>query len=230
MYPENTLTAFEKAASLKGLTGIELDIQMTKDGHMVVIHDEKVDRTTDNAGQVADYTLKELKCLVIDAGGGSIERIPTIEEVLDLIEEKMRTGLLLNIELKNSVIRYEGMEEKIIDLIHKWGLTEYVLYSSFNSESLALIKKIDPKAGVAVLDWKASDCLGKIQSGVQTDVIHPYWEKIDVEAEILNGLTVRAWFLGHLYPEKPTGTMLDLKALEKKGITDVFLNEPERYV
>ena len=69
-HPENTLLAFEKAAELKGLTGIELDIQLTKDGYLVVCHDEKVDRTTDGMGMLCDYTLAELKKLEIDAGEG----------------------------------------------------------------------------------------------------------------------------------------------------------------
>ena len=59
MYPENTLLAFEKAAAIHGLTGIELDIQMTKDGELVVVHDERVDRTTEGIGFVRDYTLRE---------------------------------------------------------------------------------------------------------------------------------------------------------------------------
>lgn len=64
-YPENTLLAFEKAIAIKNLTGIELDIQLTKDGHMVVIHDERVDRTTESIGFVRDYTLSELRKLHI---------------------------------------------------------------------------------------------------------------------------------------------------------------------
>lgn len=67
MYPENTLLAFEKAAAVQNLTGIELDIQMTKDGELVVIHDERVDRTTEGIGFVRDYTLSQLKKLHIYA-------------------------------------------------------------------------------------------------------------------------------------------------------------------
>ena len=67
-YPENTILSFEKALELKKLIGIELDIQLTKDKHMVVIHDERVDRTTDGIGEVRQYTLSELKKLNIDAG------------------------------------------------------------------------------------------------------------------------------------------------------------------
>ena len=101
MYPENTMLSFEKAAAIQGLTGIELDIQLTKDGQMVVCHDEKVDRTTDGIGELRGYTLAELKKLKIDAGNGKYEQIPTIEEVLDLLENRMKDGLKLNIELKN---------------------------------------------------------------------------------------------------------------------------------
>ena len=69
-YPENTIVAFEKAAELKNLEGIELDIQLTKDGHMVVFHDDRVDRTTDGIGEIKQYTLDELKKLNINAGNG----------------------------------------------------------------------------------------------------------------------------------------------------------------
>lgn len=107
-YPENTFLAFSKAVGIEGLTGIELDIQLTRDGEMVVFHDEKVDRTTDGIGELRTYTLAEVRTLKIDVGNGNFEKLPTIEEVLDLLEEKLRQGLRLNIELKN----YEGMEEK----------------------------------------------------------------------------------------------------------------------
>lgn len=86
-YPENTLLAFEKAASLPNLTGIELDIQLTKDRELVVIHDERVDRTTEGIGFVKDYTLSELKKLHIYAGSNPSQEIPAMEEVLDLIEK-----------------------------------------------------------------------------------------------------------------------------------------------
>ncbi len=112
MYPENTMLAFEKAAELNGLEGIELDIQLTKDRELVVIHDERVDRTTEGIGYVRDYLLSQLKRLHIYAGSNLSQSIPTMEEVLDLLEDKIRTGLRINIELKNGVYPYEGMEEK----------------------------------------------------------------------------------------------------------------------
>lgn len=229
-YPENTLLAFRKAAEIEGLTGIELDIQLTKDEHIVVFHDEKVNRTSDGIGELRQYTLSELKELKIDAGDGNYERIPTIEEVLDLLDGKLREGLLLNIELKNSVFPYEGMEEKIVGLIRERGLQERVVYSSFSGLSLEKIRNLEPDAEIGILDSKVSDCLYKLRGGCGANALHPFWRGIDILAERLEGYAVRAYFAGHLYPEKPTGTLLDLEALEKKGITDVFLNEPERYL
>ena len=229
-YPENTLLAFEKALKIKGLAGIELDIQLTKDRHMVVLHDERGDRTTEGIGCVRDYTLADLKRLHIYADVHPTQQIPTIEEVLDLIEPAMRSGLKLNIELKNSVYPYEGMEEQIIDLIHARGLQEQVVYSSFSARSLQKVRELDPVTEIGILDTKVSDCLYKLQGGCGANVLHPYWRGIDLPKERLRDYTVRAWLSGHLYPEKPTGTRLDLSALEEQGITDVFLNEPEGYL
>ena len=230
MYPENTLLAFSKACEIKNLVGIELDIQLTKDNRIVVIHDEKVDRTTNGSGFVKDYYLDELKKLDINSINGTVEHIPAIEEVLDLIEPRLKNGMKLNIELKNSNIRYDGMEEMIVNLIHNRDLQESVIYSSFYAKSLELLHRIDPDAELGILDCNISDCLYKLKGGCQAKVLHPYWRNIDLPVDELKGYTIRAWFAGHLYPEKPTGTLLDLSVLEKQGITDVFLNEPEKYL
>lgn len=229
-YPENTLLAFEKAIGLKNLTGIELDIQLTKDGEIVVIHDERVDRTTESIGFVRDYTLAELKKLHIYADVNPSQQIPTINEVFDLIGPRLKTGMKLNIELKNSVYPYPGMEEKIIELVHQRGLENSIVYSSFYAKSLAKVRELDQNAEIGILDSKVSDCLYKLKGGCGAQALHPYWKGMDLPKEDLNGLTVRAWLSGHLYPEKPTGTKLDLNSLEVQGITDVILNEPEMYL
>ena len=77
---------------------------------------------------------------------------------------------------------------------------------------------------------KVSDCLYKLRGGTGANALHPNWKGIDLPAEMLKDYAVRAWFSGHLFPEKPNGNRLDLAALEAKGITDVFLNEPEVYL
>lgn len=230
-YPENTQLSFEKAASLRELTGIETDVQRTKDGVLVIIHDERVDRTTEGFGLVKDYTWDELKRLHIFAGQGRpSQRILTLDELLDLLAPRLRDGMLLNLELKNSNIRYEGMEAAVLDLVHEKGLAEQIVYSSFLPKSLALVRSLDADAQIAVLATHASDCLMYKNGGCGATAIHPYWQAIDEAPERLAGLTVRAWMSGHLYPEPPTGTRLDVRPLEAKGITDIMMNEPEMYI
>lgn len=228
-YPENTLLAFEKAAEIKELEGIELDVQMTRDKKLVVIHDERVDRTTEGIGFVRDYELKELQKLHIYAGDNNTQRIPVMSEVLELLESRVRLGMKLNIELKNNIYPYLGMEEMILDMVAKKGLEEMVIYSSFSAKSMERIKQLYPKAETGILDTKVSDCFYKMR-GANANALHPYWKGMDFPNEKLKEYTVRAWFTGHLYPEKPTGTRLDLKVLEEQGITDVIINEPEKYV
>lgn len=229
-YPENTLLAFEKAAAIKKLTGIELDIQLTRDGEMVVIHDERVDRTTEGLGYVRDYTLSQIKKLHIYADDHLSQSIPTITEVLDLLAPRLKAGVKLNIELKNSVYPYPGMEEKITELVQKRGLQESVVYSSFYAVSLEKLKKLDPDAELGILDSRVSDCLYKLKGGCGAAALHPFWRGIDLTAQELEDYTVRVWMSGHLYPEKPTGKKLDFEALEAQGITDIILNEPEVYL
>lgn len=229
-YPENTLTAFEKAIAIDGLAGIELDIQLTRDGEIVVCHDEKVSRTTNGIGNLQSFTLQELKKLQIDAGNGRIERIPTMEEVFDLLEDPLKHGFQLNIELKNSIYPYDGMEEKIMNMVYRKRIQDCIVYSSFYARSLEKIRRLDSNAKIGILDEKVSDCLYKMRGGCGADALHPYWKGMDLPRQNLQGLPVRAWFSGHLYPDKPTGTRLDLQKLEEIGITDVFLNEPEVYL
>ena len=230
MYPENTLLAFEKAMKVKGLEGIELDIQLTKDGELVVIHDERIDRTTEGIGFVRDYTLSKLKRFHIYADDNPSQSIPSMEEVFDLIEGKLKTGMKLNIELKTSVFPYPKIEEKIVELVHKRGLEKSVVYSSFYAKSLENVHRLDSDAELGILDSKVSDCMYKQKGCEGVRALHPFWRGMDLSVERLKGYTVRAWLSGHLYPEKPTGGILDLGILENQGITDVFLNEPEKYL
>lgn len=233
MYPENTITSFSKAKEINGLTGIELDIQMTKDNEIVVIHDERVDRTTNGIGCVKDFTYLQLRRLEIETGYSHKERIPSIVEVLNLLQEDMKAGLMLNIELKNSNIPYEKIEDRILDLIAARNLQEQVVYSTFYTKSLKRIRDLEPKAAIGVLDTKVSECFYKRNGCFEKNAsiaLHPFWKGIDFTKEQLEGQTVRAWFGGHLYPERPTGTKLDLVGLENIGITDVILNQPEQYL
>ena len=130
-YPENTMLAFREAEKA-GTDGIELDVQLTKDGQIVIIHDETLDRTTTGTGWVKDHTLKELKALdasVIKGGTCPPERIPTLEEYCDWVKG---TKLITNIELKTSIICYPEIEEKTAEMVRAFGLEDRVIFSSFN--------------------------------------------------------------------------------------------------
>lgn len=234
MNPENTLLAFRKAAELEGITGIEFDVQLTKDGEIVVIHDEKVDRTTDGTGNVRDYTLNELKQLTI-SGDGEVHSIPTLRETFEMLAPYCKNkGLRLNIGLKNSIIRYEGMEQKVIDMVSEFNLEDYVVYSSFNHDSIGLVKQIKADAEVAYLAGDYHRCMDGIRKyGGMT--IHPaQWgmpvNKGDVEDIRNAGFCVRMWNGSEpLYGQCRTLPDTDLREYYRLGATDIFTNVPERY-
>ncbi|MBY6035589.1 glycerophosphodiester phosphodiesterase [Fictibacillus nanhaiensis] len=148
--PENTMAAFKKAYQ-DGADGIELDVQLSKDGIPVIIHDEKLDRTTNKKGNVNTYTVDEL--MKVDAGSWfskkfSSEHVPTLEMFLDWIAP---LPMLLNIELKNNVIEYNMIEEKILQLLHQYGMKKRTVISSFNHYSLVKLRKLDPYIETAPL-------------------------------------------------------------------------------
>ncbi len=238
-YPENTITAFKMAVTLfeqhkekeQGLTGIELDVQMTKDLQLVVIHDETVDRTTDGYGFVREYTLEELQNLHIYTGEKEPERIPTLNEVLSFLRPYLKEGLMLNIELKSENARYNGIEGMVYDAVKHHDLIGNVSYSSFYAKSLEIMRKADKEADIGILSEKASDCLYKIHGGCGANAIHPCYKGIDIDKSAMEGYPVRVWFIEDQFPIM--GSRMNtyyVNNLEKKGVTDVFLNEPEYYL
>ena len=122
--PENTLLSFQKAVDMNA-DGVELDIQLTKDGEIVVIHDEWLDRTSNGTGWVKDYTLEELKELEFNQNFPELGHasIPTMQEVLDLLKP---TKLRIDIELKTGIVFYEGLEEKILKLVKDYDMESRV--------------------------------------------------------------------------------------------------------
>lgn len=147
--PENTLEAFDLAAKMKS-DGIELDVQLTRDGEVVVIHDETIDRVSNGSGFVKDYTLKELKKFNYNNGNLNYKfaEIPTLEDVYTLLKD---TDLFINVELKTGIIFYDGIENKVIELAKKMNMQERILYSSFNHYSVMKIKEIDSNAKLGFL-------------------------------------------------------------------------------
>ena len=147
--PENTMPAFIKAVEM-GADGIEFDVQMTKDGELVICHDERIDRTARGHGYIKDFTLAELK--KIDFGKPHVEygfvEIPTLEEVLQYTQ---KLDIKLNIELKTGIIYYDKIEEKTADMVRNFGMEDRVIYSSFNHYSLEKLRKYAPESNIGLL-------------------------------------------------------------------------------
>lgn len=149
-YPENTMKAF-KEAEKAGSDGIELDVQFTKDGEIVVIHDETVDRTTNGTGAVKDFTYEELRKLDASYKNKTLlkkEPIPSLREVLEWLTTNK---LQCNIEIKSNLDTFMKIEQPVIAMIREYGLSDRIIISSFNHYSLVYCYRIAPEIEIAPL-------------------------------------------------------------------------------
>lgn len=220
-YPENTMLAFEKAIHM-GCTGIETDVQLSKDGSLILIHDEYLNRTTNGTGLVKDYTLSELKRL--DAGSFKNNifsqcTIPTAEELILLVKDK---DIMLNIEIKSGMIMYEGIEQKLIDLIYKNNIQDKVIISSFNHYSLVKCKEISKEIKIGLLYMEGLYHPEKYASYVGADALHPFYPALNkdiVEDAHKSGLKVNPFTIDD---ENIMKYMLQL------GVDGIITNYPDR--
>ncbi len=147
--PENTLAAFTLAAD-QGADAIELDVTLTRDGQVVVIHDDTLDRTTNGTGRVDRLLYAEVA--QYDAGvkfNGKFtgECVPLLSQVFDAVGQRV----LINVEIKSTTVRSTGLESKVIDLIRRHGLIERTIVSSFNPLTLITIKRAEPRLACGLL-------------------------------------------------------------------------------
>ncbi|MFB6465879.1 glycerophosphodiester phosphodiesterase [Cytobacillus sp. Hz8] len=192
-YPENTMKAFMEAHKA-GADGIELDVQLTKDEEIVIIHDEKVDRTTNGKGFVKDFSLNEIK--KIDAGyhklgGLRKEPIPTLQEVFDWLKTN---DLICNIEFKNGRFPYKGMEEKVISLVRDYQLSNRIIFSSFNHYSIVYCYRLAPEIEIAPLYLEGLYMPWIYAQSIRAKGIHPRFEAAPdflVKASMEAGIQVR---------------------------------------
>ena len=140
--PENTLAAFRNAIDQQ-VDWLEFDVQMTKDGALVVIHDETVDRTTNGTGAVLDMTLEQIRSL--DAGQG--EKIPTFGEVIGLAKAN---GTKILPETKSAHL-YPGMEEKLLLIVEQADYLDQTVIQSFEPASLERLHRLNPRAKLCAL-------------------------------------------------------------------------------
>ncbi|WP_160691994.1 glycerophosphodiester phosphodiesterase [Clostridium sp. C2-6-12] len=289
-FDENTMLAFRKAIEYKA-DGIETDVQMSKDGALILIHDETLDRTTNGHGFVKDYTLDELKifrtksvprvqALKTDALGevedskarqvdldigegnkffsksnGSIEdrnkikigeytreeveyfknkdgeEIPTLRELLEIFSQSDLR--ILNLELKNSVIEYNNLEEKVLNIIDEFNLRDRVVISSFNHLSLKKIRELekqrnksndgrDNKIMLGALTETTLFNVPKYLQTISAECYHPYFPSIlneDYMKEIK-----KAGILVNTYTVNEPN---DMKKVMNIGADSIITNEVE---
>jgi len=194
-HPENTIPAFLHAVNV-GAEGIELDVQLSKDNELIVIHDEKVGRTTNGRGYVNQLSLKDLKQL--DAGSWFAPayagtRIPTLLEVLEALKEVSFQGLL-NIELKTDRFPYEGIEKKVVDATNSSSWPFSIVFSSFNEETLIRLLELDQTISTALLFKKFGEEKTYLKEGLSLSAWHPKisWIK-QASLSTLKEMPIRAW-------------------------------------
>ncbi len=218
--PENTLAAFRRATAV-GADMIELDVQLTRDGHMVVIHDLLLDRTTNGSGPVATHTLAEIAAL--DAGswfGAAFagERVPTLAEVL------ATTPLPVNVELKAPVA--PGLEARALDVVRDASALARVVFSSFEVEALERLRGLAPAAELAVF-LEAAAALPMALRVVQRVGARAVHVRKDAGTRAVlaavrdAGLAARVWTVNA--PEEFTRLVAD-------GADAIFTDFPERFL
>ena len=219
--PENTMPAFELARCL-GADGIELDVQLTKDGVPVIIHDERIDRTCDGTGFVKDYTLAELRNFNAAKKYPAYGKvtIPTLEEFFAWLKN---TELTVNLELKNSIVLYDGLEEKVLLLAKKYQVEDRILYSSFNHYSMQKMKQLNPKSKAAFLYSNGLLDIAEYADKYHMDAVHPFLKILEY-SDIVNechdkGVKVHVWTVNE---------DADFDWLRELGVDAVITNYAEK--
>jgi len=205
--PENTLMSFELAVEL-GADMVEVDVRRSRDGHLVVFHDETVERTTDGKGFVKDLTLKQLKSL--DAGLGS--EVLTLEEALSFLKGK--TGTVVEIKTL-------GIEEKVVKTLEKVGVTREAIVTSFFHPALKRIKHLCPKIQTGIIISSRPVNPSKLAFQADADAVFPRYKYVDED------------FVSELHRENllvfpwTVDSADEVESLAKMGVDGVVTNRPD---
>lgn len=220
-YPENTLAAFRAAAQLP-IHGVELDVHLTKDRQIVVIHDELVKRTSNGKGYVKDLTLEQLR--EYDFGSWfseefAGEKIPTLHEVLTIFKD---THHRINIELKSDIFIYPLLEEMVLKEVESFQFEDRVILSSFDHEAVAKIARLAPDIENAPIFSTMILHVADYQKTIPAKALHvPLTSAVrrPVLDAIQRGSVVRVWTVNKV--EK-------LDVLKEIGVDGIFTDEPEK--
>jgi glycerophosphoryl diester phosphodiesterase len=220
--PENTLAAFELALA-QDADAIELDVKLSADGHAIVIHDPKVDRTTGSHGLVKDLPLRELRAL--DAGSFFSEKfhgekIPTLEEVFEAVGKRT----FINVELTNYNTPQDQLVETVCTLVKKCGLQGHVIFSSFFASNLwkaqAYLPEV-PRGLLALNGWLGAwarsfgFAFGKYQA------LHPYL------TDVTSQQVQRVHRLNRRIHVWTVNAAEDMRRLFRWGVDGIFTDDPQ---
>lgn len=219
--PENTLAAFELAVE-SGAHGIELDVKLSADEKVIVLHDQTVDRTTDGFGDVRTLlssTLRELNASVNFGSQYPLQHVPQLDEVFELVGQRT----YFNIELTNLSTPRDELPERVAETIVHHGLQDRVLISSFLHLNLKRIKELLPEVPVAILAFQgitgaaARSTFGRRRSPL---IIHPHHSDVDkrfMKREKAAGRRVHPWVVNE---------RAEMRRLFKLGVDGLFTDDP----
>ena len=220
--PENTMTAF-RLAERAGADLVELDVHLTRDDEVVVIHDETLERTTDGRGLVREHTLAQIRALHVR---GTDERIPTLDEVASWARG---TPMGLEVEIKQPTFalgraRYPGIAERVSEILAARGIVERSIVHSFDHPTVRRVRDVLPDATTAVLTGGGIfvDAVG-IARAADASGIHPRWSSISEElcdAAHAAGLHIHAWGLPEPLDQSVVARLLAL------GVDSLSANDP----
>lgn len=204
--PENTLRSFKRAIEMKA-DMIEFDVRLSRDGHLVIVHDERVDRTTNGDGMVKEKTLSELRKL--DAGKG--ERVPTLEEVINFARGK--TGFV--IELKEP-----GTEGGVISLVKEDGLIGDVFIVSFHRDLIKRVKDLEPRIRTGLILYSSPDLI-RLAKDCLADAVAPFHDFVvkDLVQEVHDSnLILITWTVD---------SREEAEKLKDMGVDGIVTNKPD---
>ena len=222
-YPENSPAAFRAALEQTAADGIESDVHLTKDGKLVIFHDDTVNRTSNGSGYIKDHTFEEM--LRLDIGGWKSpefagEHVWTLGQLLDFCKE---SSLLLNRELKNYSIFYQGLEQMAIDEICRRQMQDQVFVSSFNHISMQQFKNLCPDIKTGLLYDKPLLDIEHYIRRSNADNMHPGFKLLKNQPELMElfhsrGMKVNTWTVNE---------EADMRDMITRGVDCIISNHPD---
>jgi glycerophosphoryl diester phosphodiesterase len=220
--PEHTRPAFVRALDA-GVDMIELDVQLSRDHRLVVMHDLDVARTTSGHGPVRDHTLVELQRL--DAGGWfgpqfAGESVLGLDEVIEIVGTRAR----LNVEVKAPPADWDALASNLLGTLRESGLLESTVISCFDMQALAAVRAQAAEARLGVL-WQSPDFTAAWESAqeLRAASVHPYWMLVSpqvIDAAHARGLEVLTWTVNDVAA---------MRALIAQGIDGIISDFPTRF-